>query len=1533
MKSKPTLFTYFFIFAISALACAFVVSILVYVQLFRLVAHPDFAAALLIITCNFLYIVISSSNVVKYSKGRVWTALFLYWISVINIFILVGDLLFLRNFSDKEFPLWSMILMSSLLLLIYIIIEQGSLRSIGSSTFLAPLRLILYERFIILGKMMNWLESGWHAVIVRFVDVLLVVWLVQNAIRVIWQTAGQGSLFDHQYSELILLPEKSSNGSIFNSFYPANQSDFVSIYYTGHNFFFDIVSSISSLLWNHWQGIVAVWFFLEVACFFWASSKKLVIMDASDSLAALSVKKDENERKTESQAQPPSIKLADLLALKLEKINRIYNAVDEKRSIPSACGPGQPIDATIKVECLDSVSVSSSSQIGLGPVSIPASSISALLSRILRGPKIVISLRSRDQDEVSNIKGKFFLTASMTGEGVSHSWLVDSSHPLEEASGEKVRTVEDMVTEMAHRIFTSLQEENTGQSIAWKAMWNFNEGLSAYRDSLRSSKGHRISLSHAETKFIDSIEEQNSFSLAYYNLGVVYAETKKIDSAEACFQKAIESDPQLWEAYYAQGIAVFRRAEEAHHLHELDWLNKILAVSREEAEEKQIEDGYNKAILLCERILDIKSQQEWILEKDFSSRARAYDLNGNAQRRLACLKCKSRIVGQDCSKGQNNSDELWLAKESLEKAVQYSWMALIQESMQSEEIQDRSKIVSECSLDLADICLKMFNCPGCDQDDLLSHARSALMQAIYINRDDANIYKLLGDVAKRQKNDAYAELVYSQALRIKPESSRLRANLAAIGANDEEKGPLVWLEDCESCSCVDENTHERIFRFLAKAIEEKCDNSMLEPFYKREKLEGDLDSIAQMAESTISPHLRNLSALQMAPEECRGLCHLETMIGDKKFDGLCLNDALMELKTRLTIKKHPLELIALLDEWFDEEKWLKLADDLFLLGQVYFEKHMRMERESEDFAELSRDCLNILAQAWKAFDFDTCKSQQNPSSWLFSVPAPNALLITDYRFTKGCSYLFSWNNIPGKDEERLVDFITKDIYWAKDAKIEKIKDGKAIKISTGREALFIVLNSRENNAILISKGNIIYIFTVNAFYKRAWYNHLIESGKMLLQLGEIKKSREKYRICECFENAKENFLQAIEILEEVDPEEIKRNNIRMLLAQAYKGCEKYREALEEAEKAKDLNPLDHEVRTVLGDILCDLKEYSFGLAELENALSCKPDDPALMLKVGLAYFFAGKDCRKKGPDRIRILEKAKKHIDNALEIEVKSKANQMVKIRFWIAKTLMEMGRYDDAIPHLNILSRSESGALAELCLGYSYWKCNAHGDAERVLSKLVGEKKRLPKNGMIGREFDYEMDVNELLARAHIYLAYSYVERDSNLDFSWKIAHESQELIGKIEEKASEEYVSSIQCDHKPVVHVRNRLEIKIQQETSDGPRKRKVKAHLAECVGTICYKDRKIEEAIDYLKASIALYPDAGGYLNLAKALARKILRGGLNESEKALISREIQELCLHADSLDIKDEHKKDLDEFKEHMREKKILPEVSVEGKPS
>jgi DNA-binding response OmpR family regulator len=66
-------------------------------------------------------------------------------------------------------------------------------------------------------------------------------------------------------------------------------------------------------------------------------------------------------------------------------------------------------------------------------------------------------------------------------------------------------------------------------------------------------------------------------------------------------------------------------------------------------------------------------------------------------------------------------------------------------------------------------------------------------------------------------------------------------------------------------------------------------------------------------------------------------------------------------------------------------------------------------------------------------------------------------------------YLFNWNEIPGNDNDRLIDFLRKnyDINWVRIAKIEKMDDGKTIRISVEKNSLSFSLNIEKTRVNLI----------------------------------------------------------------------------------------------------------------------------------------------------------------------------------------------------------------------------------------------------------------------------------------------------------------------------------------------------------------------------------------------------------------------------------------------------------------------------------
>jgi len=66
------------------------------------------------------------------------------------------------------------------------------------------------------------------------------------------------------------------------------------------------------------------------------------------------------------------------------------------------------------------------------------------------------------------------------------------------------------------------------------------------------------------------------------------------------------------------------------------------------------------------------------------------------------------------------------------------------------------------------------------------------------------------------------------------------------------------------------------------------------------------------------------------------------------------------------------------------------------------------------------------------------------------------------------SYLFCWDNIPGNDNGRLIDFLKQnyDIDWVETAKIEKIDDDKTIILSAEKNSLYLKLNDEKTNVSL-----------------------------------------------------------------------------------------------------------------------------------------------------------------------------------------------------------------------------------------------------------------------------------------------------------------------------------------------------------------------------------------------------------------------------------------------------------------------------------
>ncbi len=93
-------------------------------------------------------------------------------------------------------------------------------------------------------------------------------------------------------------------------------------------------------------------------------------------------------------------------------------------------------------------------------------------------------------------------------------------------------------------------------------------------------------------------------------------------------------------------------------------------------------------------------------------------------------------------------------------------------------------------------------------------------------------------------------------------------------------------------------------------------------------------------------------------------------------------------------------------------------------------------------------------------------------------------------------YLFIWDEIPGNDSRKLIEFLEKifDIDWVKTSIIEKTDDGKTIKVYTEKKSLSLTLND-EKKRVSLKIDEKEYIYNVEMM-----------NGKLNIYTGIMKDS-------------------------------------------------------------------------------------------------------------------------------------------------------------------------------------------------------------------------------------------------------------------------------------------------------------------------------------------------------------------------------------------------------------------------------------------
>jgi tetratricopeptide (TPR) repeat protein len=314
--------------------------------------------------------------------------------------------------------------------------------------------------------------------------------------------------------------------------------------------------------------------------------------------------------------------LATLLVAELSRLHELYGHVNDQLSTPMSvgvqhrggAGAGTEPGAFLSVRADDVTgtlndAIATESKVEIGGFKIPIGFVLSLLGRVARGPRIIGSLHYTDA------VGEPTLTAQIVGRGASQQWRVDApagAHGFDKAF------LDPMVTELACRMFNELTLRG---SVRWRAIRAFTEYLELYWESHRTPKDRARNLRRAETSLLRAIAEDETFDLAYYNLGVIYSKLAETEHAAAQASEYVTKNDDPDTAYQARleaALAAFNRAVTLNR----DRAEAIYALAVHEFARIQgggAKDDLDCIVCRCDRVLELDKRH-----------AQAHDLKGMA---------------------------------------------------------------------------------------------------------------------------------------------------------------------------------------------------------------------------------------------------------------------------------------------------------------------------------------------------------------------------------------------------------------------------------------------------------------------------------------------------------------------------------------------------------------------------------------------------------------------------------------------------------------------------------------------------------------------------------------------------------------------------------------------------------------------------------------------------------------------------------------------------------------------------------------
>ncbi len=373
--------------------------------------------------------------------------------------------------------------------------------------------------------------------------------------------------------------------------------------------------------------------------------------------------------------------LAARLHAELAGTRDLYRLIDEMWTPSSAGGafaltlnaqdPGSEIQGIVGPDA----------KLSFGFLQLPLGALFGVLSRLVQGPRISGSVHGSGAERT--------IVAAVSGGGFRQSWRAERDD--REAEGrpqgpQASPAPDDLVEQLAYRILTDLAPVGSPR---WRAVRSHARGLTSYRETRRTQRDRPLLLADAERHLLAALEADDQFARCHYNLGVVYREMGRPDSAEMAFRNALQKGHSFAECRLALASLRFESGR------------------------------WGEAIRLCDGALEIEPDQP-----------KTWSLRG-----LALRKEREQEVGEQ---GFGAGDERWLAiEQSREVALALAWRQLCAATLAGRPASELTDVARIAAVNLAVVKA---------QRHRHAAAERTLFQAIHLAPGDQSLRHELGKI-------------------------------------------------------------------------------------------------------------------------------------------------------------------------------------------------------------------------------------------------------------------------------------------------------------------------------------------------------------------------------------------------------------------------------------------------------------------------------------------------------------------------------------------------------------------------------------------------------------------------------------------------------------------------------------------------------------------------------------------------------------------------------------------------------------------